>query len=223
MLDVRELKSRYNHFLLVLIFIPLLLWFGYCEKTITSHYTIVHSSVDDYIPFIKQFIIPYLSWFPYIGFGLLYSGIVYKKEYYRLCTFMFTGMAICYVIFMVCPNGLNMRPAITQHDILSRLVAYIYRVDTPANVTPSIHILNSIGVNTALVNCARLKKRKKLIWISNIWMILICMSTLFVKQHSVIDVLWAIVLSAVLYIAIFAVPKVYIHVKTIIESNAAAH
>lgn len=198
MTKLKCLAGKYKHFLILLIYIPLLMCFSYCEKVVKAKY-IMHCTLDDLIPFVKVFIIPYLSWFVYIGFGFAYSGFKCKNEYYKLCIFMFSGMAICYIIYLLLPNAQNLRPVIAGRDVFSRLVNYIYSVDTPTNVSPSIHVMASVGINTTLSNCARMEKKAKLEWISVIWMLLICLSTLLIKQHSAIDVIFGILLSLVLY------------------------
>lgn len=62
-----------------MLFIPLLIWFSCIERSIVPKY-VMHAKFDDYIPFVPIFIIPYLSWFIYIGFGFLYSAVKSKKN-----------------------------------------------------------------------------------------------------------------------------------------------
>lgn len=167
----------------------------------------MYSPIDDYIPFVKYFVVPYLFWFVYMGIGFLYLGLVSKKDYYRLCWFIFGGMCICYTLYMIFPNAQNLRPVIVENDIFSRMIKHIYSTDTNTNVAPSIHVLNSIAVHVALVNCEEFKKESKN-WrvLSFITAVLICLSTVFIKQHSIKDGMWAALLATVLYIAIYKAP-----------------
>ncbi len=98
-----------------------------------------------------------------------------------------------------------MRPTITGNDIFSRIVDGIYTIDTPTNVAPSMHVLNSIAIHIGLTGYEPFKKRLGLRLISLILMVIISVSTVFVKQHSILDGLWAIALSIALYIAIYSV------------------
>ena len=213
-MEFKKQLKRYSHLRMVLLFIPLLIWFSYIERSMVPKY-VMHAKLDDYIPFVPIFIIPYLSWFIYIGFGFLYSAVKSKKEFYRLCIFIFGGMTISYIIYMLFPNGQNLRPKSLGNDIFSQIIGLIYKIDTPTNVLPSIHIMDSIALNTAIINCAERDKNKRMEYISAIWMILICVSTLLVKQHSILDVAAGAVLSACLYVFIYVLPcKIHLHVKT---------
>jgi hypothetical protein len=115
-----------------------------------------------------------------------------------------------YVLYMLFPNAQNLRPDITSNDIFTRMVKHIYETDTNTNVAPSIHVLNSIGVHIALVNCEEFKKQSRIWhWLSLISAVLICLSTVFIKQHSIKDGMWAMLLVMVLYLAIYTVPRYF--------------
>lgn len=207
MKNTKRIFYKYRHFYSLLIFIPLLLWFKYCEDNIVPRY-IMHSPLDDRIPFIKQFVIPYIVWYFYIAFGLVYVGIHSKQDYYKLLLFLAGGMAICYIIYMIFPNAQDLRPEITQKDTFSIIIKYLYEIDTPTNVCPSIHVLNSVAVDAALRNCSNFSSKKRAKEISFIIMISICISTLFIKQHSIIDFINGFILAVVFYIPIYAVPNI---------------
>lgn len=164
---------------------------------------IMYSRIDDYIPFVKEMVVPYLFWYIYIIMALVYLGWTSKKDFYNLAFFMFIGMTICFAVYAIFPNGQNLRPVIRGNDIFSRLVYYIYVTDTPTNSAPSMHTLDAIAVHVAVMKCEALQKK---FWIragSFITMILIIMSTVMLKQHSILDVIYGIILSAVLYLAIY--------------------
>ena len=61
------LLKKYGHIWTLgyaFIYLP---WFFHLEKTVTRDYAVMHTVLDDYIPFIEYFIIPYLLWFVYVG------------------------------------------------------------------------------------------------------------------------------------------------------------
>jgi len=199
--------KQYKHFLLLSLYGLLYIWFYYLEKTVVPEYY-MFSPIDLKIPFIKEFVIPYLFWYVYMAFGFIYLGIVSKKDYYRLFLFMFFGMAICYATYGIFPNGQSLRPVITDTDIFSRVMKNIYATDTPTNVAPSIHVLNSIAIHVGLVGYEPFKKNWMLRITSFILMVTISASTVFVKQHSILDGIWAVALCLVLYVAIYLVPDI---------------
>lgn len=197
---MKQFLLKYKHAWVLLYGCIYLPWFSYLERTVTKNYHIMHVSLDDYIPFNEYFIIPYFLWFLYVGGAIFYFFFTDTKAYYRLCAFLFIGMTISLVICTVFPNGTAFRPAINpEKDIFSWVVFHLYRTDTCTNVFPSIHVFNSIGVHLAVIHSERLKN---ISWVrigSFILMISICLSTVFLKQHSVLDGLASIAMAYCLY------------------------
>ena len=212
--EIRLIWDKYWHFSLLSIYGLCQIWFYYLERTIHPKF-FMYSIIDDYIPFLSIFVIPYLLWFGYMAIGFIYLGLVSRKDFFRLCWLIFGGMCICYILYMLFPNAQNLRPEISNNDIFSRMIKHIYDTDTNTNVAPSIHVLNSVFVHTALINCQEFKQRPRAWhWLSLISAILISMSTVFIKQHSVKDGLWALFLAFVMYFATYLVPK-YLREKDI--------
>ena len=112
-----------------------------------------------------------------------------KKEYYQLISNMMMGMTIFLIVSYVYPNILHLRPTeFPRENVFTDMVKWLYRTDTPTNVLPSIHVFNSLAVHMSLTNCESLRGNKKVKYSSLILTMLIIMSTMFLKQHSVIDV-----------------------------------
>ena len=197
--------SQYKHGLLLLYFFLYFPWFSYLEKTVTTHFHVIHVTLDDYIPFCEYFIIPYLAWFGYVAFGVCYFFFKNKEEYYRLCAFLFTGMTLSLLICTLFPNGTDLRTAVNpDKNLCSRLVYMLHQADTNTNVFPSIHVYNSIGTHIAVMKSESLKKHKVIRILSGILMVAICMATVSLKQHSILDVAGAILLSAAIYPLVYA-------------------
>ena len=199
-INIKELFDKYHHawvFLYGFIYMP---WFSWLEKHVTSNYFVIHSVFDDYIPFIEIFIIPYLLWFVYVSGTVLYFFFTDKQGFNRICTLLITGMTLFLIICTIFPNGLNLRPSTFARDnIFVDLVRFIYRADTSTNVLPSLHVYNSIGCYIAIRNSQKLRQYK---WVQNGSLVLtvsIVLSTMFLKQHSVVDVIAAIVMIYFIY------------------------
>jgi membrane-associated phospholipid phosphatase len=199
---LKEKLDQYKHFSILSYYLVIVILYHVYEKITVPKY-IMYSKIDNYIPFIKEMVIPYLFWYIYIIIALVYLGFTSKKDFYNLCSFMFIGMTICFAIYAVFPNGQNLRPVITGKDIFSRMVYYIYMTDTPTNSAPSMHVLDSIAVHAALMNCESLQNNRWIKTGSFITTLLIILSTVTLKQHSILDVLYGIMLSALLYIVIY--------------------
>lgn len=177
-----------------------LTWWSYIERTPQVHYTVIHMVVDDYIPFLEIFIIPYALWFLYVAVPLLYFIFTRQKaDYYRLITFLFTGMTIFLIVSTLFPNILHLRPdTISRNNIFSQMVAMLYRADTPTCVWPSIHVYNSIGIHLSIANSSRFARHKWIRTSSLILCVSIILSTMFLKQHSVFDVVTAFVMAIIM-------------------------
>lgn len=197
--------QQYKHgFILfyLLIYFP---WFGWLEKHVTKHFHIIHMAVDDAIPFVEYFIIPYLLWFAYVAAAVIYFFFKNKNAYYRLCAFLFTGMTVFLVISTVYPNGHYLRPvSFARENIFTDLVRCLYMADTPTNLFPSIHVYNSIGVNIAIWHSENFKQNKCIRYGSALLMVSIVLSTMFLKQHSVFDVITGIVFSVFMYTLVYS-------------------
>lgn len=197
---LRCFLKKYSHAWVLLYAFIYMPWFLYLENRTNVHYYIIHSPVDNYIPFLEIFIIPYLIWFVFIAATALYLFFTDKTGFYKLAAFLITGMTIFLIICTVFPNGLNLRPTVFPRDnVFTRLVQLVYRADTPTNVLPSIHVYNSIGVSIAIAHSQSLKKHPYIQKGAYILAGLIILSTMFLKQHSVTDVTAAIVLALIVY------------------------
>ena len=178
-----ELFNRYKHVWILSYFIIYLTWFGYLERTVTTHYHLIHLPIDDYIPFCEYFVIPYIMWFGYVAFGIAFTALHDKKEFYRLCAFLYTGMTVFLVISTLYPNGHNLRPYyFTHHNMFTALCEWLYSTDTPTNLFPSIHVYNSLGIHFAVMHSSYFKDKKHVQHASLVLCVLIILSTMFINS-----------------------------------------
>jgi len=198
---MKAFLKKYRHAWLILLYFPIyLLWFSLLERHITKNYFIIQSPLDACIPFREIFIVPYLLWFPFIAVSILYFIFRDKTEYYRLCGLLITGMTVFLLVSTIFPNGVALRPVLGKlgrDNIFLDLVAALHQADTSTNVCPSIHVYNSLAVCVAFFASTHLKGKHVIKAGILVLTILICLSTVFLKQHSVVDVFWAFVLMAV--------------------------
>jgi membrane-associated phospholipid phosphatase len=201
-----KLKNRCVYRWWVLPVYALFYWimFQYLEKRVhaNSEFYILSTPFDSRIPFCEYFIIPYDLWFFYImgtvAFFVLFNQS--RQEYYRFEVMMIVGMTAFLLISYVFPNGLDLRPeTFPRENFCTELVRFLYRSDTPTNVFPSIHVYNSLCAYEALSTCSSLRKHRKVVGAFGVLTVLIILSTMFLKQHSVLDVGFAIILNVVCY------------------------
>lgn len=211
-MKITNFLKKYSHAWVLLYTFIYLPWFAYLEKTVTTHFYEIHSKIDDYIPFIEYFIVPYLLWFAYMLIGGFFVFFTDKKEFYRMAAFGITGMTLFLIICTVFPNGLHLRPTTFVRDnIFVDMVKMLYATDTPTNVLPSIHVYNSITIAIA-VGRSKVLENKRWIKIASYSMaVLIVLSTMFLKQHSITDVICAFAIAAVAYRVVYAPATTKVH------------
>ena len=133
-------------------------------------YHVMHCALDDAIPFSEWALIPYLLWFVYLIGALAYTFFQDVPAFRRM-----------------------MRPEAFAHDnALTRAVAWFYTFDTNTNVCPSLHVIGSAAALFALRDGPRFRKRAWWQAASVILALCISLSTVFMKQHSILDVLCAL-------------------------------
>jgi hypothetical protein len=159
----------------------------------------IHCRLDDLVPFVKWFFLFYCTWYLYLFFPLLFFGLRSRDEFVRLQTYLFTGLAVTLTIYVIFPNAIAFRPDVNGDDPISVLMASMFAVDSSTMVIPSMHVFASVAVHLSLTESELTRLNKKLRIFSFILMVLICMSTVLIKQHSVLDVFCGVILAIILY------------------------
>ena len=196
---------QHKHFYLLFLLIPIYVWLECSELYLTPQY-ITQILFDEKIPFIPVFVVPYLLWFAFVPYGVGYVGVYSKRDFYKLFIFLFGGMTVANIVFTIFPNAQNLRPNIGSNDPFSIMVKFIYAMDTPTDVCPSIHVINSIAVNAALQHSQAFSAKRCRKAASHILTTLICLSTVFIKQHTILDVASGIIISTLFYIPLYILP-----------------
>lgn len=187
--------KKYKHILFILylpVYMPCFTWL---EARSDLNFTEIHCRIDDLIPFMEIFIIPYLFWFLYVIMVIVYlfCQMDHLEDYYKCAITLMLGMSTCLFIYYIFPNMQQMRPVTFAHkNIFTDIIGFIYKSDTDTNVFPSIHVFNAVAVHIGFITSHRF--RKKTGWKLASWTacVLICLSTMFLKQHSFLDVLGGI-------------------------------
>lgn len=199
-------KSRLLYGLYIFVYLPCFFILEACINETTPDIHMLNRRIDEFIPFCEYFIIPYIFWVFYIlGACIFMLFKATDKEFHQFGVTLISGMSLCLFICMVYPNGVQLRPENLPDNIFGTIVNYLYMSDTSTNVFPSIHVFNSLAVHISLIKCEALKKHNFIKCFSLITCILICMSTLFLKQHCVIDVIGACGLMVIIYVLVYVI------------------
>ena len=180
--------------------------FLFVERIWTNRpYVAVHCALDDAIPFCSYFLIPYLFWFVYLVGTVAYTFFHDEESFRKLMQFIIITYTAAIVIYLLFPTEQNLRPEAFGHaDALSAFIARFYRFDTNTNVCPSIHVIGSLACLFAAWHSPRLSGPGwRAAYLAAA--ILICVSTLFLKQHSLLDLLAALPICLFGYLLVYRI------------------
>lgn len=198
-----KLLKRYAHAWIIPVYgIIYMLCFSYLEQKNTTGVQIIHLKIDDYIPFCEYFIIPYFLWFAFIAVTVFYFTFISqdKGAYYRLIFTLGIGMTVFLVVSYLFPNGQDLRPSsFTRDNLFIDMVKHLYQIDTPTNILPSIHVFNSVAAWIAIRSSFALRRYRAVQVGAFLLTVLIILATMFLKQHTIVDVIAAFILNAICY------------------------
>lgn len=200
-MDLTQLRSRCKpHLWYQLYWVIYLVWFFWLDNAITQPKYIIHAPLDDLIPFNEWFVIPYCSWFLLL---VAVTALLWWKDtasYDKLCLMMFSGMTFCLIVYMLLPNGLDLRPTVEEigrSNPAMWVMQLLWKADASVNVCPSIHCQSTACMAIAISESKLAEERPVLRPIALVWAALICLSTVFTKQHSVLDVVCGLTVAVV--------------------------
>ena len=171
----------------ILLSFQTVLYFG--SEFFQSKIHDVKRPVDDKIPFLPWTVLPYCFWFPLIVF---YPLVVFRTDPYSYCSYLMTMVmeimisVVCYLIY---PTSFQ-RP-VPPNDFWGNFMKFIYHGSYRGlNCVPSLHCSSCFLVICVSSTCVGMN-----LWIrifTILIAVMIVLSTLTTKQHTLIDVLTAV-------------------------------
>ena len=163
---------------------------------------VIHSALDDRIPFNEFFFIPYCFWYLLIVISLGYFALYDVENFRNLQTFIIITQVVAMTVYILYPSVQNLRPTeFARENFFTWLAGIIYTLDTPTGVCPSLHVAYSLGIGS----CWLKEKSASKLWKGFVVfsVILISLSTAVVKQHSVVDIAAALPVGLLAEILVF--------------------
>jgi membrane-associated phospholipid phosphatase len=149
----------------------------------------LRSPLDDMIPVVGPFVVPYVSLRPFVyGSALLF--LLFRARIYRSAAVSMTITFLVSYAFYALLQSYIERPVLTGGDAFSRMIGDVYAGDQPYNDFPSLHA--SLSTIFA-IHWWRADRRIGLP--VAVWVALIVLSTVFVKQHYVADMVAGVLLA----------------------------
>ncbi|MBQ7340916.1 MAG: phosphatidic acid phosphatase [Oscillospiraceae bacterium] len=199
-----KLKTpEFSHLLLLLGWVGYFLLYMITENLIpVENCHPIHIALDDMIPFMEIFVIPYTFWYLLIIFSLGYFLLYNIDQFKKLQTYIIITQVVAMAVYIIYPSRQDLRPEVFPRDnFLTDLVAFIYSFDTNTGVFPSLHVGYSLGIASVWLREKSVRwPFKTFVMIS---IVLICMSICFIKQHSAADFFAALPLGLLAELIVF--------------------
>lgn len=206
-------KSKYLYLLIVPIY---LVYFFIAERIVTEGNFISYIPLDDKIPFVEAFVIPYVLWYPLlfgVGIALLLTDEVGFRRYMLFVGISFFSILTLNIIF---PNAQELRPdPLPRDNFFTDIIEMIYKADTNTNVIPSMHVVGAMGAVVA-VFCSKSFNSWWRIGVL-VLSVLTTLSTVLIKQHSALDVITALPYGAI--VAVICYRKEFLKSKRFKKSK----
>ncbi len=171
------------------------LYFWIAESRINAEKHTMIVEFDRMIPFVPEWVWIYLT--VYMIFLIPLFGLTERKLLKLVMSSYITVMLICYIFFYLYPVEYP-RPDLVVNDFSTWALSLVYKNDKPWNCFPSSHC--AMAMMAALVLL-------EINWLFGIWGMITALSigasTLFTKQHFILDVITGFGLSILVYYLYF--------------------
>ena len=158
---------------------------------------VLSSALDDAIPLVPGFVFIYVAAFLMWIYLYFRAFLDSRTLAYRLMTADLLCKAVCLSAFLLYPCTLIQPSLEGMRGFGAWALHIVYTCDRPINLLPSMHCYMSCLCVRPLLSgyLPGIKKPQRVFFC--IFAFLICLSTLFTKQHVMIDVVTGVALSEI--------------------------
>ena len=182
------MKKYKDYIILIILTMGLQALVYYLVKALETNFFVMDTFLV--VPFVKHFVYFYDIWYPFI---ILNTFLVYKynkKDFKNLILVMLLTGFVSQITFIVYPT-MVLRPEITINSLADWIVSITYKLDTPAvNCLPSMHCVYCFATSFFILRSKNLKPKYRALVVTISMMIVL--STMFIRQHVIEDVLLAL-------------------------------
>jgi len=188
----------------VLLYLLLIALFGIENIFVVGKYD-MYSPIDDFIPFIPVFVVPYFMWYLFIIAVGVYFLLKSKEDLRKTFLSINISMVLTLIIYLLFPSYQSLRPLSYGGDIFSQWVKFLQAGDSSSCVCPSLHVSVCITLFLGVASCVPLKRKAGMKILAFILTVFICSSTVLIKQHSIVDVEAGVLMSVLVYIYVYVI------------------
>lgn len=164
-----------------------------------KHYDLT-TTFDRAVPVVPEFVIIYLGCYLFWGINYIMIASLGKERCYRFVTADIMSRLICCFFFLVLPTT-NVRPVLAGDGVWENILQFVYNMDAPTRLFPSIHCLVSWFCYIGIRGQKRVPKWYRVF--SCVFALLVCASTQFTKQHYIVDVFSGVIIAELTYYITF--------------------
>lgn len=163
-----------------------------------THYDLT-TSFDEKVPLIPVFMLIYFGCFIFWVIFDIMCMRTSKDFCAKYFSFEIISRLICGIIFIILPTY-NVRPAVNENGFFDTFLLFLYKIDTPDNLFPSVHCLISWNCFVGMRNLRQYKPVYKYLCLLSA--LLVFASTLFTRQHVIADIIGAVIVSEVSWLIV---------------------
>ena len=146
-----------------------------------SHIYSLYFDAELNLPFVPEFVWLYMSMNILFLMPPFFLGV---PELKLLCKQLISATFFSGIIFLLFPAKLGFERSIPDNPIYEGFFTTLFLVDMPYNLVPSLHVVFSAIITLAITDTLRSMQIKSVWWG---WLSLICLSTLLIHQHHLLD------------------------------------
>lgn len=207
----KALTQAFIYFILLAVFLLI-------NNHVVGKYN-MYSRFDDLIPFVPAFVIPYYTWYAFFFLTALFLFLRSREDFEKTILSINLSMIITLAIYVLFPNYQDLRPSVYAGDFFSQWVRSLQEFDSASSVCPSLHVSVTLTLFLGITNSLCYKERRGIKLTALIVSIMICASTVFIKQHSIVDVAAGIILSILVYLFVYKFHPFFLLTKNDIKEE----
>lgn len=160
----------------------------YVPKLLETHRSLhlVSTALDDLLPRVPFFAVIYVLAYVQWAVGLLAICRESRTHCFRVTSGVLISEALVLLVFLIYPTTMR-RPPVEVTDLPTAILAWVYRADTPTNLFPSLHCMQSWICFRGAIGTRRTPRWY--LWAQLIFALLVFASVVLTKQHIWPDIL----------------------------------
>ena len=149
----------------------------------------LRSPIDDVIPLFPPLAVPYVSLEPFVYATLVLFLLFRTRIFQSAALSMIAAWFVSYAFYYFLQSYME-RPTLIGDDVFTQMLREVYASDNAYNCFPSLHTSLS-----TILGLHWLRVDKRIGMPIALWVALIVLSTMFVKQHYIADVVGGLTLA----------------------------